>query len=146
MTCDEIVVTSDEIFIKNSKTTKAVSERVSNLRNKIGNHDRSGDKLADVGLMDDYLRRRIDCLTSHQVKISLPKDNAQKKFGLIEEIDYGLRAAKSIIKFGTVGFSSEENVIEDGTYISSSVYLGIKFGYELSNQLMSIKKAIVFDY
>jgi len=146
LTCDEIVVTSDEIFIKNSKTTKAVSERVSNLRNKIGNHDRSGDKLADVGLMDDYLRRRIDCLTSHQVKITLPKDNAQKKFGLIEEIDYGLRAAKSIIKFGTVGFSSEENVIEDGTYISSSVYLGIKFGYELSNQLMSIKKAIVFDY
>lgn len=145
MTCDEVTVLPEKIHIKNSKTRNAVAKRVQSLKNRIGNHDRSQDKHADTILMDDYLRRRIDCLTSHQIKISLPRTNDQKKFGLIEQMDYGLRASKSIIKHGVINFKSKEKIINDGEYIASSIYLGIKFGYELSKQLMSIKKAIVFD-
>ena len=145
MTCDEITVLPEKIHIKNSKTRNHVLKRLLGLKSRIGNHDRSKDKHADIGIMDDYLRRRIECLTSHQVKIYLPKISDQKKFGLVEQIDYGLRASKSIIKSGTINFKSKEKVVKDGEYIASSIYLGIKFGYELSKQFMSMKKAIIFD-
>ena len=89
-------------------------KRLLGLKSRIGNHDRSKDKHADIGIMDYYLRRRIECLTSHQVKIYLPKISDQKKFGLVEQIDYGLRASKSIIKNGTINFKSKEKVVKDG--------------------------------
>lgn len=147
LTCEEIIVSPEKIHIKNSKTRKSVLKRLERLKSQIGNHELSVNQATgtNTSLMDDYLRRRIDCLTSHQVKISLPKINAQKKFGLIEQIDYGLRASKSIIKNGTINFKSKEKVVKDGEYIASSIYLGIKFGYELSKQFMSMKKAIIFD-
>jgi len=56
-----------------------------------------------------------------------------------------LRSAKSIINFGIIEFesNSEENI--SGSHIASSVYAGIKFGYELIKKLTSIENAIVFE-
>jgi len=144
VTCEEISILPKNIFIKNSKSFNAVQQRLKRLQDRLGDHN-VGSALGDNTLMDDYLRRRIECLTSHQVRVTLPEENAQKKFSSIEKIDEALRAAKSIIKYGIIDFKNRDNIVESGVYNAASVYLGIKFGYKLSKQILSIKNAIIFD-
>jgi len=121
--------------IRNNRSKAAVQSRLKKLKNSLG----------EDNTKDDYLKRRINSLTSNQTSIVLPNTDTQNKFSQIEDFDSALRSAKSIINFGIVDFDKENNLCLKGNHISSSVYIGVKLGYELFKQLTSIENAIVFE-
>ena len=121
--------------IRNNRSKAAVQSRLKKLKNSLG----------EDNTKDDYLKRRINSLTSNQTSIVLPDTDTQNKFNQIEDFDSALRSAKSIINFGIVDFDKENNLWLKGNHISSSVYVGVKLGYDLFKQLTSIENAIVFE-
>ena len=115
-----------DLTIENTRTKKAVQKRVSNIKKSLGESD----------IKDDYLRKRIDSLTSSQVIINLPEKSSQSKFNEIEQFDLALRTARSLISFG---------VSKDGSFPAASIYAGTKLGYDLFDLISSIKSAVIFD-
>ena len=66
----------------------------------------------------------------------LPEKNKQEKFNEIEKMDRTLRCIKSFIKHGT--FKKNQ--------LSSSVYVGCMFAYDLYEMLSSIEVAVVYEW
>jgi len=124
-TSEQISIIGSKLLIRNLKSIKASSRKVKELRKKLGESD----------LEDDYIRKRIRSLTSNQVKIMLPEKNKQEKFNEIEKMDRTLRCIKSFIKHGT--FKKNQ--------LSSSVYVGCMFAYDLYEMLSSIEVAVVYE-
>lgn len=122
----KVKIENFDLTIENTRTKKAVQKRVESIKKGLGESD----------LKDDYLRKRIDSLTSSQVTINLPEKNSQSKFSEIEQFDLALRTSRSLISFG---------VSEDGSFPAASVYTGTKLGYDLFDLISSIKSAVIFD-
>jgi hypothetical protein len=128
-TSDEISIIGEKLMIRNSSSTNAANRKVRELRKRLEETE------ADLDLEVDYIRKRIRSLTSNQVKILLPEKNSQEKFNEIEKIDRTLRCIKSFVKYGT--FKGDE--------LSSSVYVGCVYAYDLYEILSSIETAIVYE-
>jgi len=124
-TCEEVSMVGNKLFIKNSKAPGIANKKVKQLREKLGESD----------IEDDYIRKRIQSLTANQVKITLPEKTSQEKFNEIERLDKVLRSIKSFVKYGTY----------KNKYLSSSVYVGCTYAYDLYEILSSIEAAIVYE-
>lgn len=135
VSCEEIIVTADRLKVRRKASRQAVEKRQKSLKKQIGESD----------FQDDYLQRRISSLSSNQVKISIPEKTSQQKFSEIEELDEALRCAKSIMRFGIIKISDDNQFFEPGTYIPSSIYTGMVLGYKFSSQLFNIDKCVIID-
>ena len=135
VSCQEIIVTSEKVKIRNSSSKKIVKKRQDSLIEKLGKSE----------ILDDYLQRRIFSLSSNQVKIIVPEKSSQQKFSEIEELDRALRCSRSIMKFGIIKIPTSDDFFDSGTYIASSIYTGLILGYKFSKQLFNIDKCIVID-
>lgn len=102
---EEVKITEKKIYIKNSKTSLAVSVHVNNLLQK---------RSISAGV-EELLERRIKSLSCKSVTINLPEDH--QKVQRTQKVDACLRAVRSAISYGIT-----ENSELYGTLLASEIF------------------------
>lgn len=139
-TIDKIVITESEIRIINRCDESSLSAQLNYILEKM-----KKEKSPEVV---DLLKKRVDSLSSEEVKIFIGNDILIEDRQVIEKLDKFFRTIRSFINYGYIkshDIRSEEfrKMLCDTYYPSASIFFAARSAFSTIRSIVSIEKAII---